>query len=32
MAKDPTSSQIATNALQGILFGNIIGAPLTAHA
>lgn len=32
MAKDPTLSQVATNALQGIPFGNIIGPPLAACA
>ena len=30
MAKDPTPSQVATNALQGIPFGSIIGGPLRA--
>ena len=30
MAKDPTLSQVATNALQGIPFGSIIGSPLKA--
>lgn len=30
MAKDPTPSQVATNALQGIPFGSIIGGPLKA--
>lgn len=30
MAKDPTPSQVATNALQGIPFDNIIGGPLNA--
>lgn len=30
MAKDPTPSQVATNALQGIPFDNIIGGPLKA--
>lgn len=32
MAKDPTLSQVATNALQALPFGSIIGGPLTAHA
>lgn len=32
MAKDPTPSQVATNALQGIPFGSIIGGPLRACA
>lgn len=32
MAKDPTLSQVATNALQGIPFGSIIGGPLRACA
>ena len=32
MAKDPTPSQVATNALQSLPFGNLIGAPLTACA
>lgn len=30
MAKDPTPSQVATNVLQGIPFGSIIGGPLKA--
>lgn len=30
MAKDPTPSQIATNALQSLPFGSIIGGPLKA--
>ena len=30
MAKDPTPSQVATNALQGTPFGSIIGGPLRA--
>ena len=32
MAKDPTPSQVVTNALQGIPFGSIIGGPLRACA
>ena len=32
MAKDPTPSQVATDALQGIPFGSIIGGPLRACA
>ncbi len=32
MAIDPTPSQVATNALQGIPFGSIIGGPLRACA
>ena len=32
MAKDPTPSQVATNVLQGIPFGSIIGGPLRACA
>lgn len=30
MAKDPTPSHVATDALQGIPFGSIIGGPLKA--
>lgn len=30
MAKDPTPSQVATNALQSLPFDNIIGGPLKA--
>uniref|UniRef100_UPI004026A889 DUF2589 domain-containing protein n=1 Tax=Parabacteroides distasonis TaxID=823 RepID=UPI004026A889 len=30
MAKDPILSQIATNALQALPFGSIIGGPLKA--
>lgn len=32
MAKDSSPSQVATNALQGIPFGSIIGGPLRACA
>lgn len=32
MAKDSTPSQIATNALQSLPFGSIIGGPLRACA
>lgn len=32
MAKDPTPSHVATDALQGIPFGSIIGGPLRACA
>ena len=32
MANYPTLSQVATNALQGIPFGSIIGDPLRACA
>ena len=32
MVKDSTPSQVATNALQGIPFGSIIGSPLRACA
>lgn len=32
MAKDPTLSQVATNALQALPFGSIIGGPLRACA
>lgn len=32
MAKDSSLSQIATNALQGIPFGSIMGGPLRACA
>ncbi|MCD7851244.1 DUF2589 domain-containing protein [uncultured Parabacteroides sp.] len=32
MAKDSSLSQVATNALQSLPLGNLIGAPLTACA
>ena len=32
MAIDSSLSQVATNALQSLPFGNLIGAPLTACA